>query len=49
MNPIFGIEFSIEERAQSLSSVTLPRESDDVEIVCRALYSCTSQLNLSCF
>ena len=33
VNPIFGIEFSVEERAQSLSSVTVRRESDDVEIV----------------
>ena len=33
VNPIFGIEFSVEERAQSLSSVTVARQSDDVEIV----------------
>lgn len=33
VNPIFGVEFSVEERAQSLSSVTVARQSDDVEIV----------------
>mmetsp|Transcript_805 Transcript_805/g.1892 ORF Transcript_805/g.1892 Transcript_805/m.1892 type:complete len:349 (+) Transcript_805:281-1327(+) len=33
VNPIFGIEFSVEERASSLSSVTVRRESDDVEII----------------
>lgn len=32
-NPIFGVEFSVEERAGSLSSVAVPRETDDVEIV----------------
>ena len=32
-NPIFGVEFSVEERAGSLSSVSVPRETDDVEIV----------------
>lgn len=32
-NPIFGVDFSVEERAGSLSSVSVPRETDDVEIV----------------
>ena len=32
-NPLFGVEVSVEERAGSLSSVAVPRETDDVEIV----------------
>jgi len=32
-NPIFGVQFSVEERAQPLSAVTVQRQQDDVEIV----------------
>ena len=33
VNPVFGVEFSVEERAQNLASVTVKREQDDVTIV----------------
>mmetsp|Transcript_7026 Transcript_7026/g.8039 ORF Transcript_7026/g.8039 Transcript_7026/m.8039 type:complete len:358 (+) Transcript_7026:317-1390(+) len=33
VNPIFGVEFTLEDRPQSLSNVTVPRTTDDVEIV----------------
>jgi Bardet-Biedl syndrome 5 protein len=32
-NPVFGVEFSVEEKAESIERVTVARESDDVEIV----------------
>ena len=33
VNPIFGVDFSLEDKPQSLASVTVERSSDDVEIV----------------
>ena len=33
VNHVFGVEFSVEERAQNLASVTVKREQDDVTIV----------------
>ena len=33
MNPLLGIDFSLEDKPQSLASVTVDRGSDDVEIV----------------
>jgi len=33
VNPIFGVDYSVEEKAQSLSSLTVQRAQDDVEVV----------------
>eukprot|EP00899_Mesostigma_viride_P025515 jgi/Mesvir1/6148/Mv00848-RA.2 len=32
-NPVFGVEYSVEEKAAPLAQVTIPRQADDVQIV----------------
>lgn len=33
VNPIFGVEFTVEDRPEALSQVTVPRTQDDVQIL----------------